>query len=397
MKKTTDSVSAPDFIAPHIAGLPRSGIRDFFELVSTRKNVISLGIGEPDFVTPWHIREAAIFALDNGATTYTANSGLAELRQAVARYVASRCDAEYDWRDEVLITVGVSEALDLAVRATVSPGDEVIYHEPSFVAYAPLVSMAHGVPVPVVTRPENGFRLSARDIEAACTDRTRVLLLNFPTNPTGGVLDRGTVAEIADLARRRNLVVISDEVYLELTYAGEMVSLASQPGLRSRLILLNGLSKAWAMTGFRVGFACAPAAITEAMMKIHQYGMMCAPILSQKAAMEALDNGERDIENMRESYRLRRNLICGELNRMGLDCHVPQGAFYVFPSIRSTGMSSRDFSVGLLETENVACVPGTAFGACGEGFIRCSYATGVDQIKEAMFRMQRFVANQRKV
>ena len=390
--KPTQPVPLPSGVpAPHIRDLPRSGIRDFFELVATRKDVISLGIGEPDFATPLHIRETAIAALQSGETRYTSNTGLAELRQAIARYVERLTGAVYDWRDEILVTVGVSEALDLAIRALVSPGDEVIYHEPAFVAYAPLIRMAHGVPVPVRTRPEDGFALSVEAIEKACTSRTRALLLNFPTNPTGGVLDRATVAALADFARRRNVMVISDEVYLELTYAGDPVSIASVPELRSRLILLNGLSKGWSMTGFRVGYACAPPELTEAMMKIHQYAMMCAPTLSQVAAVDALEHGQADVERMRKSYRERRDLICAELNAMGLTCHVPQGAFYVFPSIRCTGMSAQTFSIGLLEREQVACVPGTAFGADFGDFIRCSYATDIALIREAMRRMARFV------
>lgn len=397
MNERHQNDSSQTVVAPHIHALPRSGIRDFFELVSTRKDVISLGIGEPDFTTPKAIRDAAILAIERGETHYTSNSGLAELRQSVSRYIARTCKAVYDWRSEILVTVGVSEALDLAIRALLSPGDEVVYHEPCFVAYAPLIRMAHGVPVPVVTHPEDGYALSVDAIEAACTDKTRVLLINFPTNPTGGVLNAETVAAIAALAQRRNLTVISDEVYLELTHDGEPVSICAAPEIRNRTIVLNGLSKAWAMTGFRVGFACAPAAITEAMMKIHQYAMMSAPTLSQLAAVEALDNGQADVAAMRSSYRKRRDLICEGLNAIGLHCHVPKGAFYVFPSIQDTGMNATDFSVKLLESENVACVPGTAFGACGEGFIRCSYATDISLIREALSRMARFVQRHRIV
>ncbi len=380
-----------DFIAPHIRGIPRSGIRDFFELVATRKDVISLGIGEPDFATPWHIREAAIHALEQGFTSYTSNLGLAELRQAVCRYVGRSFGVSYDWQTEVLITVGVSEALDLIVRAVTSPGDEVLYHEPCFVAYAPLISMAHARGVAVSTSAETGFRLDAAALEQACTSRTRVLLINFPNNPTGGVLTREDAEAVAEFVKRRNLLLITDEVYAELTYDTERVSIAALPGMRSRTVFLNGLSKAWAMTGFRVGFACAPAPITEAMMKIHQYSMMCAPTISQKAAINALEGGDEDVALMRRSYAQRRDFICDALNGMGLECHVPQGAFYVFPSVRRTGLDAHTFARLLLEKENVACVPGTAFGASGEGFVRCSYATDIELIKEAMKRVRRFV------
>ena len=386
-----DCKSRRKFVADYLGSIPRSGIRDFFEIVSTRRDVISLGIGEPDYVTPWHIREATAYALNRGATCYTANAGLAELRREWATYVQRSFGIRYDPASEILVTVGVSEALDLAIRAVTNPGDEVLYHEPAFVAYAPLISMAHGIPVPVETHMEHAFRLRRADLEARVTPRTRVLLINFPTNPTGGVLTRDDVHELAEFAIEHDLVVLTDEVYSELTYDGDRHSIAACPGMRERTIFLNGLSKAWAMTGFRIGFACAPPELTEAMMKIHQYCMMCAPILSQKAAIEALRAGDRDISEMRFSYRTRRNFICSALNDMGLECHVPQGAFYAFPSIASTGLSSHDFAMRLLEAENVACIPGTAFGACGEGFLRCSYATNLEQLKIAMARMARFV------
>lgn len=395
MKAMNDSKSRPDRVAAHIASLPRSGIRDFFELVSARNDVISLGIGEPDFVTPWHIREAAIYALDHGATAYSANLGLAELRRAIGRYVDRSFGIPYDWRSEILVTVGVSEALDLAIRALVSPGDEILYHEPCFVAYAPLISVAHGVPVAVSTRPEDGFRVHVSDLADAWTPRTKALLLSFPTNPTGAVLEPADLQKLAEFVTERDLIVISDEVYSELTYEGARCSIASLPGMRERTIFLNGLSKAWAMTGFRLGFACAPSELVEAMMKIHQYGMMCAPILSQRAAIEALDRGDDDIATMCRSYRRRRNLICAALNEMGLECGLPRGAFYAFPSIRCTGLGSREFALALLEEEQVACVPGTAFGTCGEGFVRCSYATDISQIKEAVSRMADFVNRRR--
>ncbi len=386
-----DSLSAPDCVADHLRRIPRSGIRDFFELVSQRKDIISLSIGEPDFVTPWSIREAAIFALDRGATSYTPNLGLLKLRQAVAEYVARTFGVAYSPEKEILITVGVSEALDLAIRAVINPGDEVLCHEPCYVSYQPLVSMAHGVPVSVATRRENGFRLTRVQLEAAVTPRTRVLLLNFPTNPTGATMSAAELEDIAAFACDHDLLVISDEIYSELTYEGDRVSIAACPGMRARTIFLHGFSKAWAMTGFRVGYAAAPPELTEAMMKIHQYTMLCAPRLSQLAAIEALQS-DRDTVEMRDEYRRRRNFIVAALNEMGLPCHKPSGAFYVFPCIEGFGLNSRQFAMRLLEEEKVACVPGSAFGEAGEGYLRCSYATEFEQIKEAMARLSNFVS-----
>jgi aminotransferase len=386
------SKSRPDYVARHLNGIPRSGIRDFFEIVSTRKDVISLSIGEPDFVTPWHIREAAMYALDRGATAYTANLGLMELREEITRYVQQSFGVSYDPRQETLVTVGVSEAMDLAVRAVIEPGDELLYHEPCYVSYAPLVTFAHGKPVPVVTRREQDFRLTADMLEEKVTPRTRALLLNFPTNPTGSILSAADVRGIAEFACRHDLVVITDEIYSELTFDGaERPSIAALPGMKERTIFLNGFSKSWAMTGFRVGFACAPKPLTEAMMKIHQYTMLCAPILSQKAAIEALRHGRPDAEMMRDEYQKRRNFIHAALNEMGLPCHRPTGAFYAFPYVGQYGLTSKEFSLRLLDEENVACVPGTAFGSAGEGFMRCSFATDLEDIKEAMLRMERFV------
>jgi len=390
-----DSKSPRNFIAGHLRDVPRSGIRDFFELVDTRDDVISLSIGEPDFVSPWHIREASIFALDRGATSYTANLGLIALREAIADYTRRSFGLPYDPAAEVLVTVGVSEALDLAVRAVTEPGDEVLYHEPSYVSYAPLVLFAHGKPVAVSTSPDEDFRLTRERIEPHVTERTKALLLNFPTNPTGGILTRRDVEGLAALAVERDLLVISDEVYSELTYDDERVSIAAMPGMKERTIFLNGFSKAWAMTGFRIGFACAPPPLIEAMMKIHQYSMMCAPVLSQKAAIEAIRHGDADVRHMRSEYRKRRNFMCASLHDMGLPCHVPRGAFYAFPYIGEFGLSAADFALRLLNEEKVACVPGTAFGASGQGFLRCSYATGLDDIKEAMARMAAFVGRLR--
>jgi len=378
-------------VASHLQAVPRSGIRDFFEIVSTRHDIISLSIGEPDFVTPWHIREASMYALERGATSYTANLGLIELRRAISRYVADKFGVTYDPETEILITVGVSEGLDLAMRAIIEPGDEVLYHEPCYVSYGPVVTFSHGKPVAVRTRRDDDFRLTRPMLEASVTDKTRALLLNFPTNPTGAVLTEEDVTGISELARERDLLVVSDEIYSELTYEAERLSIAAMPGMRERTIFLHGFSKAWAMTGYRLGYACAPAELIEAMMKIHQYTMLCAPILAQKAAIEALERGEADVAEMRDAYRARRNLICSNLNEMGIPCHMPQGAFYAFPYIGDYGLSSQEFSLRLLDEEDVACVPGTAFGPAGEGFLRCAYATDIELIKEAMERMARFV------
>jgi aminotransferase len=385
------SKSHPSYIARYLSDVPRSGIRDFFEIVSTRKDVISLGIGEPDFVTPWHIRESSVYALDHGATSYTSNLGLLELREAIARYVERRYHAQYTADSEILITVGVSEALDLAIRALVEPGDEVLYHEPCYVSYGPIVTFAHGVPVRVETRREDGFRLTREALEAKVTERSKVLLLNFPTNPTGAVLTQSDVEQIAEFAIEHDLIVITDEIYSELTYEEERVSIAAVPGMKPRTIFLNGFSKAWAMTGYRIGFSCAPPELTEAMMKIHQYTMLCAPILAQKAAIEALEHGDRDVEEMRRTYRRRRNLMVKGFEAAGIECPSPGGAFYAFPYIGNFGLSSHDFAIKLLEEEDVACVPGTAFGPCGEGSLRACYATATDEIKEAMTRIGRFV------
>ncbi len=374
-----------------VRDIPRSGIRDFFDLVTTMKDVISLGIGEPDFDTPWHVRESTVFALERGTTHYTSNLGYLELRRALARYVRKTFGAEYNPEDEVLVTVGVSEALDLALRALLNPGDEVLYHEPCYVSYRATILFAHGVPLTVETRAEDGFRLTRAMLEARVTPRTKVLMLNFPNNPTGAVMSRAELEEIAAFARERDLLVITDEIYGELTYDGPHTSIVSLPGMRERTIFLHGFSKAWAMTGFRLGYACGPAELIEAMMKIHQYTMLCASSLSQKAALEALARPESDIAEMVDEYRRRRNLIAAAFADMGLECHRPLGAFYAFPSVAKLGMSAKEFALGLLREEKVAVVPGTAFGACGEGFVRCAYATGLDNIKEAISRLRRFI------
>jgi aminotransferase len=379
-------------IARNVAAIPRSGIRDFFELVQGREDVISLGVGEPDFVTPWHIREAAIYSLEKGQTSYTSNLGLLPLRKCIARYVADFFGVSYDPAGEVLVTVGVSEAIDICLRALLDPGDEVIYHEPCYVSYSPSIVMAHGVAVPVVTTKEDGFSLKPANLAAAITPKTRVIMLNFPTNPTGACASREDLEGIAQLAVRHDLIVMTDEIYSELRYDGQPhVSIASLPGMQERTILLHGFSKAFAMTGFRLGYACAPQPIIEAMMKIHQYSMLCAPIMSQNAAIEALENGTPAMLEMRNAYHQRRDFLVRRLNEIGLDCHLPGGAFYVFPDIRGSGLTSKDFAMRLLEEESVACVPGGAFGPSGEGFLRCCYATAFEDIRTATDRIERFV------
>jgi aminotransferase len=380
------------YIAQHVAAIPKSGIRDFFEVVQSMADVISLGIGEPDYVTPWRIREAAIFALEKGKTGYTSNLGLPRLRESIAAYLSRRYQVNYDAKQEVLVTVGVSEALDLALRAIVNPGDEIIFHEPSYVSYSPSIILAGGTPVSVATRAENNFSLLAADLESKITSRTKALVLSFPTNPTGGVLSLEELRSIADVCRQHDLIVLSDEIYCELTYDGvEHVSLASLPGMRERTVLLSGCSKSFAMTGFRLGYACAPAPIIEAMMKIHQYAIMCASIMSQEAAIEALDHCAREVEEMRNDYQRRRNFVVSRLNEIGLPCHSPKGTFYVFPDIRPTKRTSLEFCLGLLKEMRVAVVPGSAFGESGEGFARCCFATSLVKLQEAMNRIEAYV------
>ena len=378
----------------NVAALPRSGIRDFFDLVQGRDDVISLGVGEPDFVTPWHIREAAIYSLEKGQTTYTPNLGLLALRKSIARYVAGFFHVDYDPAREVLVTVGVSEAIDIGLRALLNPGDEVIYHEPCYVSYGPSIVMAYGVAVPVVTTKEDGFSLKPATLAAAITPKTRVIMLNFPTNPTGACATREDLEGIARLAIQHDLIVVTDEIYSELRYDDDAhVSIAALPGMRERTILLHGFSKAFAMTGFRLGYACAPPPIIEAMMKIHQYSMLCAPIMSQNAALEALENGTSAMLEMRNSYHQRRDFLVRRLNEIGLDCHLPGGAFYVFPDIRRSGLTSKEFAMKLLEQQSVACVPGSAFGVSGEGFLRCCYATAFEDIRTATDKIECFVGS----
>lgn len=388
----TKTMTAPrNFVADHVQAIPRSGIRDFFEIVQSMSDVISLGIGEPDFVTPWHIREAAIFSLERGRTGYTSNLGLPRLRRSISRYVQKHYHVHYEPMTEVLVTVGVSEAMDMCLRAVLNPGDEVIFHEPCYVSYSPSIALAHGKAVSITTKVEHQFKLRAEDIRAVLTPRSKVLILNFPTNPTGGVMTREDLEPIAALVKEHDLLVITDEIYSELNYTGHHVSIASLPGMRERTIFLHGFSKAFAMTGFRIGYACAPVALTEAMMRIHQYAIMCATTMSQEAAYEAIERGEHEMVEMREQYRMRRNFLVASFKDMGLPCFEPQGAFYLFVPIASTGLNCREFAVRLLEEEKVAVVPGNAFGPSGEGFVRCSYATAFDQLEIAVERIARFV------
>ncbi|MCS7063177.1 MAG: aminotransferase class I/II-fold pyridoxal phosphate-dependent enzyme [Methylacidiphilales bacterium] len=378
-------------IAKHVLNIPRSGIRDFFEIVQSMQDVISLGIGEPDFSSPEHIRQAAIDGLRAGRTGYTSNLGIPRLRKAISQYLAQYYHVYYDPSSEIIVTAGVSEALDLALRAIIDPGDEIIYHEPCYVSYSPSIRLCHGIPVPVQTHPENCFALKASQLEPHITPRTKAILLNFPTNPTGAAMPQEELKKIAALAQNKNLLVITDEIYSELTYEGQHTSIASLPGMKERTIFLHGFSKAFAMTGFRIGYACAPPAITEAMMKIHQYAIMCAPTASQEAAIEALNGDLTDVQKMKDHYHKRRDYIVSALNEMGLDCHMPRGAFYAFPSIKKTGLDAQTFSLRLLKEEKVAVVPGTAFGSHAHQYIRCSYATGLKQIEKAMQAMKRFV------
>lgn len=387
-----DSKSPPDFVARLVRDIPKSGIRDFFDIVNTVPDAISLGVGEPGFPTPWHIRDAAIYALEKGATSYTSNLGLPELRKRISAYVARFFGVEYSPADEVLVTTGVSEAVDLAFRAILDPGDEVLYHEPCYVSYRPAIQLAYGAPVTISTRFEDGFRLTADAVAEKIGPRTKAVILNFPNNPTGATLEPSDLEGIAELALRHDLLVIADEIYSELTYEGAHRSIAALPGLRERTLLLHGLSKAWAMTGFRLGYACGPRRLVDAMMTIHQYTMLCAPTLSQWAGIEAFEQADVDVEEMRSRFRRNRNFMVASLREMGLPLIVPRGAFYAFPRVTDLGLSAREFALGLLEDEKVAVVPGDAFGPCGAGFVRCSYATSLENIKEAMQRMGRFVS-----
>ena len=380
-----------DPLSQTIKDIKPSGIRKFFDIVSEMKDAISLGVGEPDFDTPWHIREEGIYSLEKGRTFYTSNAGLKELKVEVCNYLKRKQGLEYDYNNEVMITVGGSEAIDIAFRAMLDPGDEVLIPEPCYVSYVPCVELTHAVPVTIPLKEENQFRLTKEEVLEKLTDKTKILVLPFPNNPTGAIMEREDLEAIAEVCVEHDLYVLSDEIYAELTYKGEHTSIAQLPGMKERTILINGFSKAFAMTGWRLGFAAAPAVIMEQMIKIHQFAIMCAPTTSQYAAVEALKHGDKDVQAMRESYNQRRRYLIHEFRDMGLDCFEPYGAFYVFPSIKKFGLTSEEFATRLLQEEKVAVVPGTAFGDCGEGFLRISYAYSLDNLKIALGRVRNFV------
>ena len=385
-------MSNKKILSDKTVGLKPSGIRKFFDLVSEMKDAISLGVGEPDFDTPWHIRDEGIYSLEKGRTFYTSNSGLKELRQEICRYMKRTQDIDYVWDEEVFITVGGSEAIDLMFRAMINEGDEVLIPQPSYVAYEPCAILADAVPVIINLKNENQFRLTPEELEAAITPRSKILVLPFPNNPTGGIMEKEDLEAIREIIIKNDLYVLSDEIYGELTYTGKPhVSIASLPGMKERTIVVNGFSKAYAMTGWRLGFACGPREIIAQMVKIHQYAIMCAPTTSQYAAVEALKNGDEDVRKMRESYNERRRFVLHMLNEMGIPCFEPMGAFYVFPCIKEFGLSSEDFANRLLAEEKVAIVPGTAFGDSGEGFLRISYAYSIDNLRKALTRLSHFV------
>ena len=371
--------------------IPPSGIRKFFDIVSEMEGAISLGVGEPDFDTPWHVRDAGIRSLEMGKTFYTSNAGLKELKQEICNYLKRRMQVEYDYNTEVMVTIGGSEAIDAALRAMLDPGDEVLIPQPSYVSYVPCTILAGGVPVVIELEEKDQFRLTGEKLLEKITDKTKVLVLPFPNNPTGAIMEREDLEAVAKVVEEKDLFVISDEIYAELTYKKKHMTIASLPGMRERTVLINGFSKAYAMTGWRIGYACAPALILKQMLKIHQYAIMCAPTTSQYAAVSAMKNGDPDVAMMRESYNQRRRFLLHAYEEMGLTCFEPMGAFYTFPNISRFGMTSEEFATRFLEEEKVAVVPGTAFGDCGEGFVRVSYAYSLDKLKEALGRMARFV------
>jgi len=379
------------YLTPFVQSIPPSGIRKFFDLVSGSKDIISLGVGEPDFVTPWRFRDAAVNGLEQGRTTYTHNAGLPELREAIAEYLYDQFEVTYEPKNEVLVTVGGSEAIDLALRALVSPGDEVLVPEPCYVSYSPITAIGGGVPVGIETFAKDRFKLRPESLRAAITPRSKVLILSYPSNPTGGIMTREDYEPIAKIVEEHDLIVISDEIYAELSYDGKHCSFASLPGMRDRTILVSGFSKAFAMTGWRMGYACGHPDIIGAMLKIHQYTVMCAPVMGQLAAIEALKNGMEEKDRMVESYNQRRRLVVKGFREIGLDIHEPHGAFYAFPSIAKTGLTSEQFAERLLLEGKVAAVPGHVFGLGGEGFLRCSYATSVANLTEALDRIGTFV------
>lgn len=378
-------------LSKNIEEIKPSGIRKFFDIVSEMTDAISLGVGEPDFDTPWHIREEGIYSLEKGKTFYTSNAGLKELKIEIAKYLARKFDLRYDFNKEVVVTVGGSEAIDVCLRVMLDPGDEVLIPQPSFVSYLPCVQLAHGVPVIIDLKEENEFKLTKQELLDAITDKTKVLVLPFPNNPTGSIMTREELEEVAEVIIEKDLYVLSDEIYSELTYGAKHVSIASLPGMRERTIVINGFSKSYAMTGWRLGYAVGPEIIISQMIKVHQFAIMSAPTTSQYAAVEALRNGDVDVEHMREAYDQRRRFLVDKFNQMGLDCFEPFGAFYIFPSIKKFGMTADEFATRLLQEEKVAVVPGTAFGDCGEGFLRISYAYSIDNLKLAVERIEKFI------
>lgn len=385
------SIDYERILPRHVVDMPPSGIRKFFDLLETMDNVVGLTVGQPDFVTPWHIREAAIESLETGKTYYTSNAGTLELRQEISRYLSRRFDLSYDPLHEVVVTVGGSEAIDITMRTLLAPGDEVIIPTPCFVCYEPLARMAGAVPVIVETRNEDKFKLTPEALEAAITDKTKMLVLAYPNNPTGAIMDENDLEKIAQILRDRQIIVLSDEIYAELTYGRKHVSIASLPGMRERTVIASGFSKAYAMTGWRLGYICAPAPLAEQLLKIHQYAIMCAPTTSQLAAIDALRNGDPDVAEMTEEYDRRRRYILSGLRGMGIDVFEPEGAFYIFPEIGKFGLSSEEFCSRLLGEQRVAIVPGTAFGGVGEGFARISYAYSTKHITQALERMEAFI------
>lgn len=379
-----------------VMNIQPSGIRKFFDIVTEMKDAISLGVGEPDFETPWHIREEGIYSLEKGRTIYTSNAGLKELKIEICNYLKRRFDLDYDYNKETLVTVGGSEAIDVALRAMIDPGDEVLIPHPCYVSYVPCTILAGGKPVTIDLKGENDFKLTREQLLNAITDKTKVLILAYPNNPTGAIMDHDDLKEIVDVIIEKDLLVISDEIYSELTYGRRHVSIASFPGMKERTIVINGFSKSYAMTGWRLGYAVGPAVIIEQMVKIHQFAIMCAPTTSQYAGIEAVKNGDTDVEMMRDAYDKRRRYLVHALRNMGLECFEPYGAFYVFPCIKNLGITSDEFATQLLYEEKVAVVPGTAFGSCGEGYLRISYAYSIENLKLALERIERFVENRRK-
>lgn len=378
-----------------IVDIKPSGIRKFFDIVTEMEDAISLGVGEPDFDTPWRIREEGIYTLERGKTFYTSNAGLKDLKIEICKYLDRKINVQYDYNNEVMVTVGGSEAIDIAFRAMLDPGDEVLIPQPCYVSYDPCAVLADGVPVPIPLQAKNEFKLTAEELEAAITPKTKILVLPFPNNPTGATMTREELAPIAEIVKKYDLYVLSDEIYSELTYNTKHVSIAEFPGMKERTLVINGFSKGFAMTGWRLGYVCGPATIIKQMLKIHQYAILCAPTNSQYAAIEGLRNCDEDVSMMREAYNQRRHFLMHEFKRMGLECFEPYGAFYTFPCVKEFGMSSEEFCLKLLEEEKVAVVPGSAFGDCGEGFIRISYAYSLDELKEALGRIERFITKLR--